>query len=142
MNIARRRDLPGTPEEVGLLVGDLSRWPEWFALHKGWSGEIPTHASCGTRFKHKVRVLGVAGDVTWEVVEIDEPRLYVLKGKGPSRTSMGLDVGVSPRPGGSTIAFEAQVGGLVLKPVEGLLRDWLDVRVERTLSSLEALLGG
>lgn len=140
MDIVRERPLPAPPEDVAGLVRDLSRWPEWFALHKGWSGEVPSEASVGTRFRHKVRILGVAGDVTWEVVEVEMPHRFVLKGKGPSRTGMGLDVAIAPRDGGSTIGFEANVSGLVLRPVEGMLRDWLDVRVERTLDSLEAIL--
>lgn len=140
MKISRERELPGSPAEVGALVGDLSRWPEWFALHKGWSGDVPEHARVGTRFRHAVRVLGVPGDVTWEVVDLDEPHRYVLKGKGPSRTSMGLEVHVADAPGGSRIAFDATIGGFVVRPVEGLLHDWLDVRVERTLTSLATLL--
>lgn len=140
MRISRQHELPATPAEVGAVVSDLSRWPEWFALHKGWSGDVPGVARVGTRFRHAVRVLGVPGDVTWEVVALDEPYRYVLKGKGPSRTSMGLEVDVAEAPAGSRIAFDATIGGLLIKPVEGLLRDWLDVRVERTLTSLESLL--
>ena len=142
MEIARERPLPATPDEVAALVSDLERWPEWFALHKGWSGDVPSEAGVGTRFTHKVRVLGVAGDVTWEVVEIDMPGRFVLRGKGPSRTGMGLDVGIAPHDAGALIAFEARVSGFVLRPVEGMLRDWLDVRVERTLDGLERLLAG
>lgn len=140
MKIARERDLPASPADVGALVGDLSRWPEWFALHKGWHGDVPGAARVGTRFKHHVRVLGVPGQVTWEVVDLDEPFRYVLKGKGPSRTNMGLDVQVVEIADGSRIVIDASIGGLVIKPVEGQLRTWLDVRVERTLTSLESLL--
>lgn len=140
MKISRERDLAASPADVGALVGDLSRWPEWFALHKGWAGDVPAAARVGTRFSHNVRVLGVPGQVTWEVVDLEEPHRYVLKGRGPSRTSMGLDVRVAGIAAGSRIAVDATLGGLLIKPVEGQLRTWLDVRVERTLTSLEGLL--
>ena len=64
-----------------------------------------------------------------------------LEGKGPSRTSAKLDVQIEPAEGdGTEIAFACDLGGFVLKPVEGQLRTWLDARIERTLTSLEALL--
>lgn len=138
--ITESRDVPGTPEQVADLVADLSRWPEWFALHKGWIGEPPTTARVGATFKHKVRVLGVPADVEWKVVELDLPRRVVLKGKGSKRTSMEIDFRIAPREDGSRIEIVAQVGGLVLKPVDGQLKSWLDVRVQRTLDSLDGLL--
>ncbi|MCW3041313.1 MAG: hypothetical protein JWM31_3218 [Solirubrobacterales bacterium] len=139
-DITLERDVPGTPEQVAALVTDLARWPEWFALHKGWIGDVPTRAAVGVGFKHKVRVLGVPADVTWEVVELQLPERVVLKGKGSKRTSMRVDFRISARPGGSRVAIEAQVGGLVLKPVGAQLDTWLDVRVDRTLDRLEELL--
>lgn len=138
--ITRERDVPGTPDEVAALVTDLERWPEWFALHKGWSEDVPSTATVGTRFKHKVRVLGVPADVTWEVVELDVPHRFVLRGKGSKRTSMEVDFRIAARPGGSHITVAAQVGGLVLRPVSGQLASWLDVRVDRTLDRLGDLL--
>lgn len=140
IEITRTRDVAGTPEEVAAMVADLERWPEWFALHKGWDGPVPTDAAVGVKFKHKVRVLGVPGDVAWKVAQLDAPRRFVLEGKGPSRSKMGVDFRVSPRDGGSTVAFTATIGGLALKPIEGLLRGWIEVRADRTLDSLERTL--
>ncbi len=73
-DVSRQHDLPGSPEAVAAIIADLPRWPEWFALHKGWIGEVPPQAAVGERFKHKVRVLGVPADVTWEVTVVDPPR--------------------------------------------------------------------
>lgn len=142
IEITRSRDVPGTPEDVAAVVVDLERWPEWFALHKGWSGPIPTEARVGVQFKHQVRVLGLPGDVTWKVTDLDLPRSVVLKGKGPSRSSMGVDFRVTPRDGGSTVAFTATIGGLALKPIEGRLKPWIEARADRTLDGLERVLGG
>ncbi|CAB4931287.1 unannotated protein [freshwater metagenome] len=140
IEITRSRDVPGTPEDVAAVVTDLEGWPSWFALHKGWSGPIPTTAARGVTFKHKVRVLGLNGEVKWEVVELDVPSRFVLKGKGPSRSNMGVDFRVTPRDGGSTVAFTATIGGLAIKPVEGMLKGWIEVRADRTLDGLERVL--
>jgi carbon monoxide dehydrogenase subunit G len=142
IEITRTRDVPGSPEDVAALVADLERWPEWFALHKGWAGPIPTTAAKGVTFKHKIRVLGVNGEVKWEVTELDPPRRFVLKGKGPSRSNMGVDFRISPREGGSTVAFTATIGGLAIKPIEGVLKGWIEVRADRTVDGLERVLGG
>lgn len=140
IEITRTRDVDGTPEEVAAAVADLERWPEWFALHKGWSGPIPDDAGVGVKFKHKVRVLGVPGDVAWKVAKLDPPQRFVLEGKGPSMSKMGVDFRVSPRDGGSTVAFTATIGGLALKPIEGILKPWIEVRADRTLDGLERTL--
>lgn len=140
IELTQARAMPAPPDEVAALVADLSRWPEWFALHKGWSGDVPGAARQGVKFKHKVRVLGVAGDVTWEIVEVTPPERFVLKGKGPTRSSMGIDFRITPFTDGSEVAFTAGVGGLALRPFEGMLKEWLGVRADRTLDALEGLL--
>lgn len=140
IEITRTRDVPGAPDDVAALVTDLQRWPDWFALHKGWVGPIPTEASTGVRFKHKVRVLGLNGDVAWKVTELDVPSRFVLEGKGPSRSSMGVDFRVAPRDGGSTVSFTATIGGLAVRPFEGVLGPWVEVRADRTLDGLQRVL--
>lgn len=142
IEITRARDVSATPHDVADLVADLERWPEWFALHKGWSGDIPAEAGVGVRFRHKVRVLGLPGDVTWEVVELEVPSRFLLKGKGPSRTSMEVDFWVAGQDDGSNVSFTAKIGGLAIKPVEGRLKGWIEVRADRTLDGLERVLGG
>jgi len=139
-DITRTHDIGAPPAEVAAFVTDLPRWPEWFALHKGWIGDVPQTATVGTKFKHHVRILGVPADVTWEVVRLDLPERIVIKGKGSKRTSTEVDFRIEAADGGSRVVLHASVGGLILKPVDGQLRSWLDVRVDRTLESLERLL--
>jgi carbon monoxide dehydrogenase subunit G len=140
IEITRSREVPGTPDDVAAVVTDLEGWPAWFALHKGWSGPVPTEARRGVTFRHGVRVLGLNGEVRWEVVELDPPGRFVLKGKGPSRSNMGVDFRVTPSGQGSTVAFTATIGGLAIKPVEGVLKGWIEVRADRTLDGLDRVL--
>lgn len=137
IEITRTRIVGSTPEAVADFVADLERWPAWFALHKGWAGDIPTEAAPGVKFKHKVRVLGLPGDVEWKVTELDPPARFVLKGKGPKRTNMGVDFRIVPAGEGSEVSFTAEIGGLAVKPIEGRLKEWIEARCDRTLDGLE-----
>ncbi len=140
MKIARDGELPASPADVGNVLTDLPRWEEWFAMHKGWSDPPPPRAHAGARFKHAVRVMGVPGDVSWRIVDFDMPDRCFLEGKGPSRSSLALEIRVVPVAAGSRIAFDATIGGLLIKPVEGPLRNWLDTGIDRTLTNLATLL--
>ncbi len=41
---------------------------------------------------------------------------------------------------GARIAFDATIGGLLVKPLEGQLRPWLDTGIDQTLTNLAVLL--
>jgi hypothetical protein len=138
-DVTRDHEVPVPPEAVSAVVQDLPGWPSWFALHKGWVEDPPARAALGVRFRHRVRVLGVPAEMAWEVVELDPPRRFAIKGKGSQRTNATVVVDVVPLDGGrSRIRIEAEIGGLVLRPVKGQLRSWLEPRVQRTLAALEA----
>lgn len=142
MEIERTTVVAASPDEVAAFVTDLERWPEWFALWKGWSKDVPQGpARKGVRFKHKVRILGVPADVEWEVVEVDLPGTVRLKGKSMSRTSTEVDFRSRAVDGGTEIAVRAKLGGMALIPVKGQLKPWLEARVDRTIDGLQRELG-
>jgi hypothetical protein len=115
-------------------------WPDWFALHKGWASPVPDRVEVGTRFKHKVRLLGVPGEIEWTVEELVRPWRFHLKGKATSRTAAEIAFTVTPSGGASEVALDAKLTGLAIKPFEGIIRPWLDVRVERTVAGLRGQL--
>jgi acetyl-CoA C-acetyltransferase len=137
-DVVRDHEVPAPPEAVSAVIVDLPRWPEWFALYKGWVEDPPPAAEAGVRFRHRVRILGVPADITWEVVEAEPPRRFAMKGKGSQRTSAAVSFAIAPSGAGSRVRIEAEIGGLVLRPVKGQLRSWLEPRIERTLTALEA----
>jgi carbon monoxide dehydrogenase subunit G len=140
IDITRERDVAGTPEHVAKFIWDLERWPEWFALHEGWAGPAPTTAEEGARFRQRIKVLGIPGEMAWTVVEVDAPSRLVLKGKGTSRTGAEVDFQIKPANGGSQIAFTAKLSGLALRPLKGKLETWVEERADRTLDKLAELL--
>jgi hypothetical protein len=140
-DVARDHEVPAPPEAVSAVILHLPGWPEWFALHKGWVEDPPAVAAVGVRFRHHVRILGVPADITWEVVEADSPRRFAMKGKGSQRTNAFVSFAIEPAGDGSRIHVEAEIGGLVLRPVKGQLRSWLEPRIERTLAALEVAAG-
>lgn len=140
IEISREREVPGAREDVAALVCDLERWPEWFVLHKGWIGEVPSEAEIGLRFRHKVRALGIPGEVTWEITDLDVPARFAARGKGTSGAKMEVDFRIWERDGGSCVAFTAKIGGFALRPLKGQLEPWLGTRADRSLDRLSALL--
>ena len=136
VEIRRQLEFDAPPERIGDVLVDLDQWPDWFALHKGWAGPVPDQVELGTTFKHKVRILGVPGEMEWTVDELVRPWRFHLKGRGTSRTAAEIDFTVSRLGGASQVALDAKLTGLAIKPFEGLIRPWLEVRVERTVASL------
>jgi len=142
VQISRQIELAAQPEQIGEVLADLPRWPEWFALHKGWVDQVPARAEQGTKFKHRVRILGVPGEIEWKVTEVEFPTRFVLVGKGSNRTGAEIDFKVDPQQQTSLVEFVAQLKGLTLKPFEGMLKPWLEVRAERTVSALRTRVEG
>lgn len=136
VEIVRQLDFDAPPDRIGDVLADLERWPQWFALHKGWAGPVPTEVAVGSKFKHKVRFLGVPGEIEWTVAELNVPWRFRLTGKGTSRTGAEIDFTVSTAGEASRVALDAKLTGLAIKPFEGMIRPWLDVRVERTVNAL------
>jgi hypothetical protein len=141
VEIAKQLELAAAPDQIGEVLVDLEHWPDWFALHKGWVGPVPARATAGTKFKHKARILGVPGDIEWTVTELDFPTRFTVKGKGTSRTGAEIDFTVTPDGDGSNVAFVAKLTGLAIKPFEGMIKPWLEVRAERTVNALRDRLG-
>jgi hypothetical protein len=141
VEIAKQLEVAHPPERIGEVIVDLEHWPDWFALHKGWAGPVPPRAALGTKFKHKVRMLGVPGEIEWTVTELAFPSHFTLKGKGTSRTGAEIDFTVTPDGAGSQVAFVAKLSGLAIKPFEGMIKPWLEVRAERTVTALQERLG-
>lgn len=137
-DVSRQHEVAAPPEAVAAVIVDLPGWPEWFALHKGWVEDPPATTAVGVKFRHRVRILGVPAEMTWEVTEADPPHRFAMKGKGSQRTNAAVAFRIEPSGAGSLIHIDADIGGLVLRPVKSQLRSWLDPRIERTLTALEA----
>lgn len=137
-DVIREAEISASPEAITTVIADLPNWPAWFALHKGWIEEPPAVAAVGVTFRHRVRVLGVPAEMTWEVTEAEPPYRFAMRGKGSQRTNAAVTFVVEPSGTGSRVHIEADIGGLVLRPVKGQLRSWLAPRVQRTLDALAA----
>jgi carbon monoxide dehydrogenase subunit G len=97
---------------------------------------VPERAAEGTRFKHRVRFLGVPGEIEWTVTELEFPAHFALRGKGTSRTGAEIDFDVAPHGEGSRVDFAARLKGLAVKPFEGMIKPWIEVRAQRTVAAL------
>ena len=113
--VAADAAVPAAPGPTRRLVGDLSRWPDWLALHAGWRGTPPSGAVAGVTFGERLTLMGIPVDVSWEVTDVTEDRVE-LQGSGPMQLALGLSVAVAADGEGSRVRVEAGVGG---DPVSG-----------------------
>lgn len=71
------------PTEVWAVIMDADRLGEWVTAHRSVDDAPSGVLSEGDEFKQKLQVTGPSFRVKWKVVEADDPRLAVWKGKGP-----------------------------------------------------------
>src|ERR1700739_4730761 len=95
VEIVRQFEFDAMPERIGDVLVDLEGWPQWFALHKGWAGPVPTEVAVGTQCKRRGRCLGVPGDIEWPAAELILPSRFRLSGKGMGRTGAEIEFAVS-----------------------------------------------
>jgi hypothetical protein len=142
ITVTKDLQLTATPEDVVGFLLDLSRWEDWFVLHRTWLSPLPTEVKVGTRLKQRIRIIGVPGDISWTVTMLEAPDRIRLAGRGSARTSIDLDFHLMPTYPGTRISFTARLGGLALAPLKARLAPEVAVKAERSLMLLAELVDG
>ena len=76
-------DIAAPRERVFALLMDPARLDEWVTASHGVR-DAPDELRAGSEFRQRLRLGGAAFEVTWEVVELDPPRLATWEGRGPA----------------------------------------------------------
>lgn len=58
--------------------------PEWNTLHAGFTGDIPDRLMRGGGYTERFSLMGMTIVMDWAVVELVEPELIEMVGKGPA----------------------------------------------------------
>ncbi|SFN93871.1 acetyl-CoA C-acetyltransferase [Pseudonocardia ammonioxydans] len=122
---------PAAPEAAHRLLGDLSRLPDWLALHAGWRGTPPAGAAVGVTFDEQVTLMGIPADISWEVTEAGGDRIG-LHGTGPMGLTLGLWLSAAAGDGATALRLDAGVGG---DPVTGPMGATVMKSVEEALQT-------
>lgn len=118
-DVSRTAEIDAPPERLWELLGDLSRYGEWNEIHAGFPDGTPELAE-GATFREKVTIMGMPGEATWRVTELDAPHKLVLDGDGPMGIKLAMRLEVVAENGGSRVTMASSFDG---PPLAGPMGD-------------------
>jgi hypothetical protein len=130
--------IPAPPDAVWERVTDIERSGDWNAVHVAFPDGAPD-LSPSARWKEKVRIMGMPGEVTWSVAELDEGSELQLTGSGPMGTKLRAGYVLEPVDGGTRLTADSEFGGLAIKPMLGQLAKESEKALAASLQRLRAL---
>lgn len=92
-------DIEAAPQAVFDLANDPARLHEWVTIVKLVDSHDEGRLSLGWKMTETLVLRGVPFQVDWEVVELDEPWVSVLEGKGPVRSRAKVENRLEQRDG-------------------------------------------
>lgn len=136
--VTQTLDIPAAPEKVWAVAGDFSRYGEWNVTHSDFPDGPPQLAQDVT-YKEKVTLMGMPGEATWRVTEIEEPKVVAMDGDGPMGVKLGQRLELTGNGDGTTVSMTASFDG---GPIVGPMGDALGKSAEKAAAeSLEKLRG-
>lgn len=141
-DVSRSIAIESTPESVWSVLSDLSRYGEWNEIHAGFPDGPPTLAE-GVTFREKVTIMGMPGEATWKVTELDAPRMLGMSGDGPMGIRLAMSLAVAGSDGGSTVTMTSSFDGA---PLAGPMGDAVakagGVAADNSLAKVKQLVAG
>lgn len=145
MRVETEIDLPAPPEEVFQIVMDPGRLGEWVTAHEEIVEAPEGPLSVGSTFRQKLKVAGISFGVTWEVMEMDEPRLVAWEGTGPAGSRATTRYELEPDGDGTRFhylnEFELPGGKLAAAAGRAIGEERGRSEAEKSLANLRDLLG-
>ncbi len=126
------------------MLTDLDRLGEWVDEHRGFPDGAPATLADGVSYKQTLEAAGQDVEITWTVVDYDEPRVLAFDGSGPAGSSATLRYELTPDGDGTRMAYATSfdlpggpIGALAAKAAAPGEED-----AEATLERLRRLVDG
>jgi polyketide cyclase/dehydrase/lipid transport protein len=130
--------IPAAPERVWEVATDWSRYGEWNITHTGFP-DGPPPSQPGGKFKERITIMGMPGEASWTVTEVQAPMRTVWNGEGPLGIKLGTRLELAPISDGTTVSLQVTFDG---GPLAGPIGDTVARSAEKgALESLERLRG-
>jgi uncharacterized protein YndB with AHSA1/START domain len=97
--------LDAPPQAVWDVVMDPRRFGDWVTIHRGVKNVSDTPLEEGSTLEQRLCLRGVSFTVRWTVVELEEPRLVVMEGRGPARSRAITRDELTEKDGGTSFAY-------------------------------------
>ncbi len=144
MDITVNTHIDAPPERVFAVVMDPECLAEWVTAHEEIVEAPDGPLVAGSTFRQTLQEAGVGFKVTWEVTELDEPRLAVWEGRGPAGSRARARYELTPKGGGTRFhyfnEFELPGGKLAAAAGKAIGEERGKAEAERSLANLRELL--
>jgi uncharacterized protein YndB with AHSA1/START domain len=129
----------------GPAVWDLlvrpARIPEWNEVHAGFAGAVPDTLGPGDGYRQRVKMLGMAMTLSWQVVDVDPGRLLVLTGAGPAGMTVTTRYALAGAGAGTRVTLSSSfAGGPADTAFAGAVQRFGQKQADRSAAALAALL--
>jgi uncharacterized protein YndB with AHSA1/START domain len=109
-------EIAASPEEVWNVIMDPHRLDDWVTIHRKLGPVSDDPLRDGSSMEQTLCLRGAHFKVKWRVIELDAPRLAVMEGRGPARSSASIRDELTAVNGGTrfdyTNEFKAPMGPL------------------------------
>ena len=139
--ITKEVELSAPVGDVWAKLTDLEGYSDWLSIHTGYPDGAPAELTPGTTFKDSVMVMGMPGEVTWTVKEIEPNSSLALDGVGPMGVQLRNAYRLEAHGEGTKLVCESEFGGPALAAMEGPLSNGSEQALTQSLKNLEAQLG-
>lgn len=138
--ITKEAELPGTPEQVWEKLTDLDSYGDWLSIHTGFPDGTPDELSEGATFRQGIQIMGMPGEATWTVKEVEPSRSLELEGLGPMGVTLRNGYKLEPSGDGTKITCETEFGGPAVAAMEAPLATASEQALTTSLEKLKSLL--
>jgi carbon monoxide dehydrogenase subunit G len=138
-------DTPRSPEDCFATLSDFSSAAAWDPGVTRATRQDEGPVRVGSRFDLVAGFLGREVPLTYEVTELDEPRLVVLRAENATIVSLDT-ITIEPREGGSRVTYDAdlrlkgplRLGDLGLRLIFGRIGDQAAAGLREHLAGVPA----
>ncbi len=121
------------------VASDLGRYGEWNTTHSGFPEGTPELAPAAT-FKQKVTIMGMPGEATWTVAELEAPSRLVLDGQGPMGVKLAQRLELAGEGDATSVSLTATFdGGALAGPMGDVVAKSAEKAGAESLERLRAL---
>jgi Polyketide cyclase / dehydrase and lipid transport len=135
-------EIPVKPAELWeRMAGDLSNIGDWNVTHSAWPDPLPDSYEVGTKFREQVKIMGMPGEVTWEVKELEVGKNFALEGDGPMGIKLRSAVELEETGDGTKATMESSFeGGPLAGPMGETVAKAAEKAAEESLAKLRSLI--
>jgi carbon monoxide dehydrogenase subunit G len=137
--VSQSLDFASSPDQVWAVASDFSRYGEWNVTHTDFPEGAP-QAQPNATFKEKVTIMGMPGEATWTVTEVEPAQRIIMSGEGPMGVKLGSKLELARNGDGTTVTMEASFdGGPLVGPMGDAVAKSAEQAGAESLEKLRAL---